>query len=306
MRNSVRLFTAIVVMVVLLTAIGLLWSANSELKRQNEDLNEQIERLTETRINSSELAYRLAMAENRVEAFALYFSGNVEGASDALSKSDSLTGEAYSRMISGFEARLADENRRYLRLVQLKEAIIDGLRNEARITSEIWEAGRSALMDSLLILSEELEVIHSILDSEIALREDERRLHGYLTFKSPKGKVVKYVGKVVNGKADGFGIGMWETGSVYEGYWSENKRSGLGTFRWADGEKYEGNYLDDQRSGWGVYHWKDGERYEGYWFDDRRNGRGTVLATDGTPKMQGDWLDDNLKMNELKVIPKGH
>ena len=65
---------------------------------------------------------------------------------------------------------------------------------------------------------------------------------GYLTFSDSKGIKIHYVGEVKEGKALGQGVGLYSTGSRYEGEWQDNLRHGDGTFFWPDGEYYKGSF----------------------------------------------------------------
>lgn len=116
----------------------------------------------------------------------------------------------------------------------------------------------------------------------------------YLTFKSKKGNQLHYVGQVKNGKANGFGIALLDTGSRYEGEWKDNQRQGEGTFYWADGQYYVGTYEGDKRSGFGTYYWPNGEKYAGEWKEDKRSGTGKFFDADGDIVTGGRWQDDKL------------
>lgn len=116
----------------------------------------------------------------------------------------------------------------------------------------------------------------------------------YLKFKSKKGNQMHYVGQVKNGKANGFGIALLDTGSRYEGQWKDNEREGEGTFFWPDGEYYVGTYSNDKRSGFGTYYWPNGEKYAGEWKEDKRSGSGQFYGSDGDVVAGGEWNDDKL------------
>lgn len=113
-----------------------------------------------------------------------------------------------------------------------------------------------------------------------------------ISFAGVKGSTIHYMGEVENGKANGGGIGIWTTGSVYRGEWKDNLRHGKGAFEWADGERYEGDYIEGRREGDGVYYWPSGERYEGQWKNDRRTGSGILYDLDGNIRYDGMWKDD--------------
>ncbi|MFS4447520.1 MORN repeat-containing protein [Maribacter sp. 2307UL18-2] len=116
----------------------------------------------------------------------------------------------------------------------------------------------------------------------------------YLKFKSKKGNQLHYIGQVKNGKANGYGIALLDTGSRYEGQWQDNQRQGEGTFYWPDGEYYVGDYENDKRSGFGTYYWPNGEKYAGEWKEDKRSGSGQFFGTDGDIIAGGEWNDDKL------------
>ena len=121
----------------------------------------------------------------------------------------------------------------------------------------------------------------------------------YITFKSIKGNQMHYVGQVKDGKANGYGVAILETGSRYEGEWNNNQRHGEGTFYWADGEYYKGTYKDDQRNGYGSYYWTNGEKYTGEWKNDKRNGAGRFYDSEGEVVAGGEWDNDKLvEVNE--------
>ena len=113
-----------------------------------------------------------------------------------------------------------------------------------------------------------------------------------ISFESTKGDQVHYLGEVENGKANGGGIGIWRTGSIYKGKWKNNKRHGQGTFEWEDGQRYEGDFRNDVRTGEGTYYWPGGERYEGEFRNNRREGKGTLYDPDGNVSFKGKWKND--------------
>lgn len=126
------------------------------------------------------------------------------------------------------------------------------------------------------------------LEKELSRKEKVK----VISFAGLKGTTVHYLGEVVDGKADGGGIGIWTTGSVYRGEWRNNLRHGKGSFQWKNGERYEGNYVDGKREGEGTYYWPSGERYEGQWVADQRTGQGTLFDLDGNVRYKGEWLND--------------
>jgi len=71
------------------------------------------------------------------------------------------------------------------------------------------------------------------------------------------------------GKKDGKGVQIWVDGSLYEGYWKNDKANGRGRLIHADGDVYNGEWKDDKAHGDGVYNHTDGAKYEGQWQEDK-------------------------------------
>jgi hypothetical protein len=146
--------------------------------------------------------------------------------------------------------------------------------------------------------SRELETIIERQLSEIRrLRSelDQRRERVMLRFRSEKKRDdVVYVGEVREGRANGYGVGVWNTGSTYDGDWEDNLRHGRGVFRWKDGEVYDGDFLRDMRTGRGTYVFTTGERWEGEWLDDMRHGEGVLFDARGRVRVRGRWQKDRL------------
>jgi hypothetical protein len=68
---------------------------------------------------------------------------------------------------------------------------------------------------------------------------------------------------------EGKGIQVWPDGSLYEGWWKDNKANGKGRLIHADGDIYDGFWKDDKAHGYGIYSHLDGARYQGYWKEDK-------------------------------------
>lgn len=143
--------------------------------------------------------------------------------------------------------------------------------------------------DSMLFVQQKANALIAHLEKELSSRSTGE----YLTFKNARGNVVHYVGEVKNGKANGKGIGILNTGSHYEGHWKDNMRHGDGKFFWPDGQYYVGHYKNDLREGEGTYFWPDNQKFSGEWSDDKRNGNGTFYTNEGESVM-GVWKDDEL------------
>jgi len=64
--------------------------------------------------------------------------------------------------------------------------------------------------------------------------------------------------------ANGQGIFMDTTGSIYEGEWVDDLQHGYGKETWNNGEiTFEGNYERAKKMGHGRYDWSNGSYYEG-------------------------------------------
>lgn len=178
----------------------------------------------------------------------------------------------------------SDDSNPFELLAQKNRKIIEHLEFELDSLDSLY----SVRIDSMDFLISDLE--SEISDKEQKIRQKERIR--VITFNSPKGHKIHYLGEVSDEKANGGGVGIWTTGSVYKGKWKDNLRHGEGVFEWKDGEKYEGEYVDGQRQGQGTYHWPSGERYEGEWKEDRRNGFGKLYDQDGNIRFEGEWKND--------------
>jgi hypothetical protein len=71
----------------------------------------------------------------------------------------------------------------------------------------------------------------------------------------------KYVGILINGKRNGYGILRFTNGDHYEGGFKDDHMNGMGTFFYADGGKYVGSWMDDMKNGQGVLSYPNGDRY---------------------------------------------
>lgn len=115
-----------------------------------------------------------------------------------------------------------------------------------------------------------------------------------ISFKNTKGNTIHFLGEIKNNQANGGGVGIWNTGSIYKGEWENNQRHGKGLFEWTDGHKYDGEFVNDIREGEGTYFWSSGEKYVGTWKDGKRNGYGKLYDKDNNLKYEGEWRNDKI------------
>ena len=52
---------------------------------------------------------------------------------------------------------------------------------------------------------------------------------------------------------EGKGVQVWPDGSLYEGYWMDNKANYFGRLLHKDGDIYQGEWLADKAHGFGYY-----------------------------------------------------
>ena len=191
--------------------------------------------------------------------------------------------------------------------IQLRMAVIsDLLRQRDRLQAELQANNAEQETEELSIDPVQHMATRQIDSLSFALEKTQLELTSlhhklreksfgeFLTFRSEKGTLMYYVGEVKNGKANGFGIALLETGSRYKGTWKNNKRHGEGSFYWPDGQYYIGQYENDHRNGNGAYYWPNGEKYVGDWENDRRNGEGIFYDKGDQVMASGTWKDDKL------------
>ncbi len=199
-------------------------------------------------------------------------SGQVEQRINALVEiREELASDTIS--LQQYKVRLNARNEEVKKLKDQKDSIVEKLNNQLSTV----ENEKDSL--SKVVLKKE---------KTLKRKEDIK----VISFESTKGDQVHYLGEVENGKANGGGIGIWRTGSIYKGKWKNNKRHGQGTFEWEDGQRYEGDFRNDVRTGEGTYYWPGGERYEGEFRNNRREGKGTLYDPDGNVSFKGKWKND--------------
>lgn len=143
------------------------------------------------------------------------------------------------------------------------------------------------------------KVTHTIIAK--AANEPEKKV---LTFKSKKGNQVRYLGEIKEGRATGFGIGIWDTEGVYEGEWLNNHRHGTGIHQAKNGETYEGEWIEDERTGKGKFTFRNGDYYTGEWKKNKRSGFGTVISFKGDTLVHGYWKDDSFDKRKTREMSR--
>jgi hypothetical protein len=272
--------------IVALVAIGFIFyyylnskSIQSELQLQ-QALSQQLELQNEFYTSLFEADSKIVFEENYEDAIKAYQYLLIEHTDNyvqLLNARINSASEILNRPVSDNGAA------RYQAIIRRNNKTIDSLTNEiARL--KITKGYADSLKFRIASLSDQLIAKNNELSRKQSIQ--------VITFKNENGRLIHYLGEVSNEKANGGGVGIWNTGSIYRGEWKDNKRHGKGTFEWADGEKYVGEYNNDKREGEGTYYWPSGERYEGEWNNDKREGYGVLFDQDGNIRFEGPWKED--------------
>jgi hypothetical protein len=88
----------------------------------------------------------------------------------------------------------------------------------------------------------------------------------------PSGTYAEYIGRIHEGRPDGFGTFALRDGSFYEGSWKDGRIEGKGLLRFEDGAEYAGMFHDGEANGQGTFIDIDGEVYEGPFKNGLRDG----------------------------------
>lgn len=101
-----------------------------------------------------------------------------------------------------------------------------------------------------------------------------------------------YTGEWADGKPNGQGYILYDTGNTYDGGWKDGKMNGKGKYTWLVGDYYEGDFIDNYFNGQGKYYYaSSGNIYEGEWKDDKRNGQGKFTWASSGDYFVGDFVD---------------
>ena len=84
------------------------------------------------------------------------------------------------------------------------------------------------------------------------------------------------------GQREGFGKYYLSDGSIYKGFFHNNKMEGRGRIVNINGFVYEGEFKNGHSNGYGKYIALDGTTYKGTWLNDKQNGIGNEIYPDGS------------------------
>jgi len=97
-------------------------------------------------------------------------------------------------------------------------------------------------------------------------------------------ETISWFGKMVDGKADGYGIAVWKTNNNEServaGQWKNGRLEGVAVWRHINGSCYAGEWKDGKKSGYGVYTWPNGTSFLGEYDNDLRL-QGRTLSKNG-------------------------
>ncbi|SHG29710.1 MORN repeat-containing protein [Flagellimonas flava] len=219
-----------------------------------------------------------------------------------------IDGDDYSGALKAYQEKFGEDEAMEGTELELRISLTKKLLQlKARPEKDSAQLAQMELLDSLKTLADvspkeiqQFDSLSFVLEkakARIARMQRQLRQKSsgqYLTFSNSKGSQMHYVGEVKNGKANGFGVAILNTGSRYIGEWKDNERHGEGSFYWHDGQYYVGAYKNDKRSGKGTYHWPNGEKFVGLWKDDERTGEGAFFGKKGDVVASGVWEHDEL------------
>ncbi|CAI2370194.1 unnamed protein product [Moneuplotes crassus] len=93
-----------------------------------------------------------------------------------------------------------------------------------------------------------------------------------------------YIGEVHIEKNcfQGKGAALFQTGSLYEGFWVNNLPHGQGRLIYPEGSYYRGQWKEGKRHGNGEFRSSSGVTYIGQWHEDYKHGNGQEFFPDGS------------------------
>ena len=100
-----------------------------------------------------------------------------------------------------------------------------------------------------------------------------------------------YEGELIDGKCDGNGKYIFDTGDFYVGEFKNGLREGNGTLYYKNKKmQYKGKWKNDKRNGSGRYYYENGEYFIGFWKDNIKVGKGELFNKNGITLFGGDVI----------------
>lgn len=109
-----------------------------------------------------------------------------------------------------------------------------------------------------------------------------------MAFTAKQGAKGTYTGHVKDGKPEGKGSVVFESGGVYEGDFHNGWRHGKGYDKSSNGDIYEGDFSEDTRTGKGKLTKPDGRVWEGEFLNGKSHGKTKCYYTNGDTS-EGIW-----------------
>ena len=113
---------------------------------------------------------------------------------------------------------------------------------------------------------------------------------GVATYKS--GNAIRYVGSFVNGIYNGKGTMFFKDGIFLTGEWKNGKLNGKGSFLSESGVLYIGDFINGVKEGKGILFFKDNGMIMGGFSNDKLNGRGIQIFADGSVISDVNYIND--------------
>jgi hypothetical protein len=296
MNNSIKTIALVCILIYIIASGIWIFNANSGRNKAESQLAEYKKNNAST---SEDIQSELLLMNRLSNADHNFFNGK------------------YQLALDSFKVLLASANNSILdkKFIELRISEVESLLNNSEPNSAALKNVKSQLdtalqeienhkiiKDSLLVSqsSKTKELTTKIESLEKTIQEKEKQLQAkdkvqVISFRNENGNMVHYLGNVSNGKANGNGTGIWDTGGIYKGEWKDNKRHGQGSYTWKDGHRYEGIFIEGIREGQGTYHWASGEKYVGQWKNNQRHGEGILYDRDNNIQHKGTWENDKIK-----------
>ena len=101
-----------------------------------------------------------------------------------------------------------------------------------------------------------------------------------------------YEGELIDGKCDGKGKYIFETGDYYVGLFKNGLREGKGIQYYKNNKiQYEGMWKEDKRNGSGKYYYENEDYFIGFWKNNEKVGKGELYDKNGELIKLGDVTD---------------
>src|SRR6187399_177901 len=113
---------------------------------------------------------------------------------------------------------------------------------------------------------------------------------GVAKYKS--GNAIRYVGGFLNGMYNGRGTMFFKEGAFLTGEWKNGKLNGKGSFLTETGILYIGGFVNGVKQGKGILFYKDNGMIMGNFSNDKLNGRGIQIFADGSVVSDVNYKDD--------------